>query len=90
MVTAPPTTTNAVARPALESGPTRRDEQNDDRERDRDTGDVEDVAESIVRGRLVERVRLLGNGDEHHTSGVASSVTKLLRRIAAVNRASVW
>jgi len=72
VMASPPSMTDAVARPALEAGPAGRDEQYDHRERHRDARDVEDIAESIVRRRLIERVRLLDNGDEHHTSGVAS------------------
>jgi len=72
VMASPPPTADTVARPTLETGPAGRDQQYDDRQRNRDTRDVEDVAERIVRCRLVERMRLLDNGDEHHTSGVAS------------------
>ena len=75
VVSAAATTAHAMARPAFDSGPPDGDEKHDDGERNSDASNVEDVAESVVRRRLVERARLLDNGDEHHTSGGAPERT---------------
>jgi hypothetical protein len=75
VVSAAPATSNAMPRPAFDSGPTDGDKKHDDGERNSDASNVEDVAERVVRRRLVERARLLDNGDEHHTSGGAPERT---------------
>ena len=71
VVAAPTTTAHTVACPAFDAGPRNSDEQHDDRKRNRDHGDVQHVAKRIVRRGLFERLWLLNDGDEHHTSVVA-------------------
>jgi hypothetical protein len=77
-----------VTCPALDARPCHSDEEHNERERDGHTGNVQHVAERIVRRRLVERLWLLNDGDEHHTSGAAAS-SKLLAWKAGVNRVLV-
>ena len=67
------TTTQPMAHPPLEPRPAHREQEHPDRERHRDAGDVEHVAKRVVRRRLIERLWLLNDSDEHHTSGVASA-----------------
>lgn len=87
VMAAPTTTAHAVACPALDAGPGYGDEQYDDRKWNCDHCNVEHVAKRVVRRSLFERLRLLNDGDQHHTSGVALS-SKLAAWPAGVNRAA--
>ena len=78
----------AVPYPAFDARPGHGDEEHDQRKPDGDTGDIQHVAERIVRRRLVERLWLLNDGDKHHSSGAAAS-SKLFAWKAGVNCALV-
>jgi hypothetical protein len=67
----PPATAHSVTCPAFDAGPGHGNEEHDDRERNRDRRNIQHVAERVVRRRLFERLWLLNDGDEHHTSGAA-------------------
>jgi len=62
------TTTHAMARPAFHAGPAYGEEKYGKGERNGHARDVEDVAKRVVGRGLLERLRLLGDGDEHATS----------------------
>ena len=60
---------NAVAHPPLHTRPAHGYEEHRERERDGNSGNVDDVTERVVRRRLLECLRLLSERDEHQTSG---------------------
>ena len=62
------TTSDAMTRPALHSGPAYGKEEYGKGERNGHARDVEDVAKRVVGRGLLERLRLLGDRDEHATS----------------------
>jgi hypothetical protein len=57
-----------VTCPAFDAGPGHGDEEHDERERNCDHRNIQHVAERVVRRRLFERLWLLNDSDEHHTS----------------------
>jgi len=67
VMTPPPATTHSVTCPAFDAGPRHSDEKHDDCERNRDSRNIQHVAERVVRRRLFERLWLLSDGNEHHT-----------------------
>jgi len=68
MMPASPAATNAVTCPSLHARPAHREQEDAERERNGDPRHVEDVAKRVIRRRLLERLRLLHQRDEHHTS----------------------
>lgn len=68
VMTPPPATAHSVTCPAFDAGPGHGDEEHDERERNCDHRNIQHVAERVVRRRLFERLWLLNDSDEHHTS----------------------
>jgi hypothetical protein len=80
---------NAMSCPALHTRPAHGNQEDRDGEGDGDPGDVEYVAERIVRGGRLERLRLLDLREQHVSStvfpyrtcgiGWAASITAVIR-----------
>jgi hypothetical protein len=71
MMTAPPTAPDAMASPPLHRGPAYREQEYGKGKRNRDTGDIQDIAKGVILHRRLECLRLLNQRDEHDSSSVS-------------------
>jgi hypothetical protein len=80
MMTPAATATPAMTGPSFHAGPAHSQEQDGQRERDRDAGDVENVPKRVVGALRFRRLYLLRIRDEHQTSGAVPTRTCLRKR----------